>query len=158
MAESFEDTIKALRHIAYGNGNVLRIADRIVAAHELELANPAETSEELASNVTLHTVYARKNGKRETITELVDAGERLQAENAKLREERERLFQSCVEKNGDILKLCTEKAMLQRLLAFYIGCLTKGHVDCDSCAFSDDSVCGRGRLILDEVRELGVDV
>lgn len=38
MTESFEDAIKALRHIARGNGSVLRIADRIVAAHERELA------------------------------------------------------------------------------------------------------------------------
>ena len=38
MPERFEDAIKALRHVAYGNGNVLRIADRIVAAHERELA------------------------------------------------------------------------------------------------------------------------
>lgn len=36
MTESFEDAIKALRHIARGNGSVLRIADRIVAAHECE--------------------------------------------------------------------------------------------------------------------------
>jgi FtsZ-binding cell division protein ZapB len=36
MTESFEDAIKALRHIARGNGSVLRIADRIVAAHERE--------------------------------------------------------------------------------------------------------------------------
>ena len=38
MTESFEDAIKALRHIARGNGSVMRIADRIVAAHERELA------------------------------------------------------------------------------------------------------------------------
>ena len=36
MTESFEDAIKALRHIARGNGSVLRIADRIVAAHGRE--------------------------------------------------------------------------------------------------------------------------
>lgn len=36
MTESFDDAIKALRHIARGNGSVLRIADRIVAAHERE--------------------------------------------------------------------------------------------------------------------------
>ena len=36
MTESFEDAIKALRHIARGNGSVMRIADRIVAAHERE--------------------------------------------------------------------------------------------------------------------------
>lgn len=36
MPERFEDAIKALRHIARGNGNVMRIADRIVAAHERE--------------------------------------------------------------------------------------------------------------------------
>lgn len=38
MPERFEDAIKALRHVAYGNGNVMRIADRIVAAHEREIA------------------------------------------------------------------------------------------------------------------------
>lgn len=38
MPERFEDAIKALRHISRGNGNVMRIADRIVAAHERELA------------------------------------------------------------------------------------------------------------------------
>lgn len=37
MPERFEDAIKALRHIARGNGNVMRIADRIVAAHEREI-------------------------------------------------------------------------------------------------------------------------
>lgn len=36
MPERFEDAIKALRHIARGNGSVMRIADRIVAAHERE--------------------------------------------------------------------------------------------------------------------------
>ena len=36
MTESFEDAIKALRHIARGNGSVMRIADRIVTAHERE--------------------------------------------------------------------------------------------------------------------------
>lgn len=38
MPERFVDAIKALRHIARGNGSVMRIADRIVAAHERELA------------------------------------------------------------------------------------------------------------------------
>ena len=38
MPERFEDAIKALRHIARGNGSVMRIADRIVAAHEREIA------------------------------------------------------------------------------------------------------------------------
>lgn len=38
MPERFVDAIKALRHIARGNGAVMRIADRIVAAHERELA------------------------------------------------------------------------------------------------------------------------
>lgn len=36
MPERFEDAIKALRHISRGNGSVMRIADRIVAAHERE--------------------------------------------------------------------------------------------------------------------------
>lgn len=34
MPERFVDAIKALRHIARGNGSVMRIADRIVAAHD----------------------------------------------------------------------------------------------------------------------------
>lgn len=38
MSESFDEAIKALRHIARGNGNVMRIADRIVDAHNLELS------------------------------------------------------------------------------------------------------------------------
>lgn len=36
MTESFEDAVKALRHMSRGNGAVMRIADRIVAAHERE--------------------------------------------------------------------------------------------------------------------------
>ena len=38
MPERFEDAIKALVHVARGNGVVIRIKDRIVAAHERELA------------------------------------------------------------------------------------------------------------------------
>ena len=36
MPERFEDAVKALRHVARGNGEILHIADRIVAAHERE--------------------------------------------------------------------------------------------------------------------------
>ena len=38
MPESFEAAVKALRHIAFGNGAVLRIANRIEAAHQREVA------------------------------------------------------------------------------------------------------------------------
>ena len=42
MPERFEDAVKALRHVARGNGMVMRIADRIEAAHERELAAAVE--------------------------------------------------------------------------------------------------------------------
>lgn len=42
MPERFEDAIKALRHIARGNGSVMRIADRIVAAREREIKGVCE--------------------------------------------------------------------------------------------------------------------
>lgn len=38
MPERFEDAIKALVHVARGNGVVMRIKDRIVVAHEREVA------------------------------------------------------------------------------------------------------------------------
>lgn len=58
MTESFEDAIKALRHIARGNGSVMRIADRIVAAHERELA-----AAKLAAEMTTYDVEGNERHK-----------------------------------------------------------------------------------------------
>jgi len=54
-------------------------------------------------------------------------------------------------------KLKAENAKLRELLTFYLGCLTKGHVNCDSCAFAED-ICGHGHKVIDWARELGVEV
>lgn len=70
--------------------------------------------------------------------------------NAELRIEAERL---CDE--NDQLK--ADNAKLRELLTFYLGCLTKGHINCDSCAFAKD-VCGHGRKVIDWARELGIEV
>ena len=51
-----------------------------------------------------------------------------------------------------------ENKRLRELLTFYIGCLTKGHIDCDSCAFSGEENCNRGQKIVGEARELGIEV
>ena len=56
-----------------------------------------------------------------------------------------------------ICELQAENAKLRELLTFYLGCLTKGHVNCDSCAFSED-VCEHGRKVIDWARDLGVEV
>ena len=54
-------------------------------------------------------------------------------------------------------RLEKENRKLRVLLTFYLGCLTKGHVNCDSCAFNDN-VCGHGRKVIDGARELGIEV
>ena len=51
-----------------------------------------------------------------------------------------------------------ENAKLRELLTFYLRCLTKGHVNCDSCAISGDGDCGHGRMVIDKARELGIEV
>lgn len=51
-----------------------------------------------------------------------------------------------------------ENANLRELLTFYLGCLTKGHVNCDSCAIIGDGDCGHGRTVIDKARELGIEV
>lgn len=56
-----------------------------------------------------------------------------------------------------IAALEEQNIKLRELLTFYLGCLTKGHVNCDSCAFAED-VCERGRKVIDWARDLGVEV
>ena len=58
MPERFVDAIKALRHIARGNGSVMRIADRIVAAHEREL-----TAAKLAAEMPTYDVEGNERHK-----------------------------------------------------------------------------------------------
>lgn len=49
-----------------------------------------------------------------------------------------------------------ENAKLRKLLTFYLGCLTNGHVNCDSCAFAE-YLCEHGRKVIDWARELGIE-
>lgn len=85
----------------------------------------------------------------------------LQAENAALLEECDGWKKLCVDQ--EVIHVMHEDALdneiakLRKLLTFYLGCLTKGHVNCDSCAFAED-VCEHGRMVIDWARELGVEV
>ena len=54
MPERFEDAVKALRHVARGNGVVLRIADRIEVAHWRELAAAREEGRQLVTDESGH--------------------------------------------------------------------------------------------------------
>lgn len=60
--------------------------------------------------------------------------------------------------HGEIDSLREENAKLRELLTFYLGCLTKGHINCDSCAISGDEDCGHGRMVINRARELGIEV
>ena len=57
-----------------------------------------------------------------------------------------------------IREYVAENAKLRELLTFYLGCLTKGHVNCESCAISGENDCGHGRMVIERARELGVEV
>ena len=99
-----------------------------------------------------------------TANQLAKEASRLRAENAELREERNHWHVEQVHAYGNwedaykrASELESENAKLRELLTFYLGCLTKGHVNCDSCAFKDD-VCGHGRKVIDGARELGIEV
>ena len=76
------------------------------------------------------------------------------AENAKMREEFNKMD---VWHSKELTAAMAENAKLRELLTFYLGCLTKGHVNCDSCAFAGD-VCEHGRKVIDWARELRVEV
>ena len=51
-----------------------------------------------------------------------------------------------------------ENAKLRELITFYLGCLTKGHVNCDSCAFSGEDKCDRGRKVIESAQQVGIEV
>lgn len=55
-----------------------------------------------------------------------------------------------------VAELKAENAKLRELLTFYLGCLTKGHVNCDSCAFHGPEDCNSGEKIIKTAKELGV--
>lgn len=115
----------------------------------------------------------------ECIASLEELMEELQAENARLRsqcadlvDERERLFRTNVEKNGEILRLAAENAKLRELCA---DMNKAAHMLCEAwegscskeaegmslhavCPISDtNELCVFGKLY-DRMRELGVEV
>lgn len=47
---------------------------------------------------------------------------------------------------------------LEKLLGFFLGCLLKGHVRCDTCAFRTDDICGSGKKVVREAVALGIDL
>lgn len=101
---------------------------------------------------------------------ICDERDLLRAENAKLRsqcadlvDERERLFQANVEKNGEVLRLVNENANLRELVRILYYCNLPWK-DCDKCAMngadmhvkiSDIEFCDG---MYDRMRVLGVEV
>lgn len=79
------------------------------------------------------------------------------AENVRLREELEAAKHDLQVFSMRSVQLDADNAKLLELLTFYLGCLTKGHVNCDSCAFAE-YLCEHGRLVIDWARELGIEV
>lgn len=91
-----------------------------------------------------------------------DRVRKAEAENARLRErvaELEELLPDSVRwyRAETVEAYVAEIAKLRGLLTFYLGCLTNGHVNCDSCAFAEN-VCEHGRMVIDWARELGIEV
>lgn len=87
--------------------------------------------------------------------ELGERIDQLSAENAKLRDERERMYKANVEKNGEILRLLEENAKLRELCAR----MFKDFVNCD---YALKKRAGRTftaftRYVL-ELQELGIEV
>lgn len=85
------------------------------------------------------------------------------AENAKLRDDRERMFRACVEKNNDLLRLCDKNAQLRELVRKVdhyerLGCYDCPH--CGSCYVGTlyDDGCAMSREIEREMRALGIEV
>ena len=60
--------------------------------------------------------------------------------------------------NGVIEELYDENAKMRELITFYLGCLTKGHVNCDSCAFSGKDNCDHGRKVIESAKQVGIEV
>lgn len=73
--------------------------------------------------------------------------------------EEAKLFREANRKSlGRIKELEAENAKLRELLTFYLGCLTNGHVNCESCALSGEDDCDHGRMVTKWARELGIEV
>lgn len=96
--------------------------------------------------------------------------EDLDAENSKLKDERERLFHANVEKNGEVLRLVSENAKLRELAerawntaemlcqAFDGPCRSDGVTIAKPCPMGErDEECVYGQ-IQRELRNLGIEV
>lgn len=96
--------------------------------------------------------------------------EELQAENGSLRAELgvykgsaqedviDYLRQECVDWEDAYRAVVSENAKLRELMTFYIRCLTKGHVNCDSCLLNGEDDCDHGRRVIERAERLGIEV
>ena len=79
----------------------------------------------------------------------------LEDENAKLRDERDRMYKANVEKNGEILRLLKDNAKLRKLCARmfkdFVNC------DCELKARAGRTFMAFTRYVL-ELQELGIEV
>ena len=91
----------------------------------------------------------------EYIGGMSDELDNAKAENAKLRDERDRMYKANVEKNGEILRLLEENAKLRELCARmfkdFVSC------DCELRARAGRTFMAFTRYAL-ELRELGIEV
>lgn len=87
--------------------------------------------------------------------ELGERIDQLKDENAKLRDERDRMYKANVEKNGEILRLLSENAKLRKLCER----MFKDFVSCDYelRARAGRTFMAFTRYVL-ELRELGIEV
>jgi hypothetical protein len=89
--------------------------------------------------------------------ELGERIDQLSAENAKLRDERDRMYKANVEKNGEILRLLKDNAKLRELVR-EMWAYAEQELLCDeNCSYG--TVCDwRDCVFKRRMRELGVDV
>lgn len=87
----------------------------------------------------------------------MERAERLESENAKLRDERDRMYKANVEKNGEILRLLKDNAKLRELVR-EMWAYAEQELLCDeNCSYG--AVCDwRDCVFKRRMRELGVDV
>lgn len=80
--------------------------------------------------------------------------------NRRSDDERERMFQANVEKNGEVLRLLKKNAKLCKLVQDYEHC--NMHIDCDTCEYDGTASthCPLSPCFpdTDELYELGVEV
>ena len=94
--------------------------------------------------------------------ELGERIDQLSAENAKLRDERDRMYKANVEKNGEILRLLEENAKLRELVKGLMGHVM--HPPCEGCIAemncdcSDLTQCDEWLFFEADARRLGVEV